>query len=201
MLSKFPATLFSFVCCVLLFHISNAQQDETAKNQTLNQQYKTLMEKSETFNDYKVIKINKLTNFWKVITDSIALVDKSKTEALILVEAKKTQIEELNNTIQQKDKELATGEEEKSTITVFGSRTKKSSYAIISIIIPFALLVVIGFLVVKFRVNTQTTKSAKQDLSTLEKEYEEYKKRALDSQTKLNRELQTERNKLVELNK
>lgn len=201
MLPKLPIAILSFVFCLLSFHVSTAQQGENNQNQTLNQQYNSLIENSETFNDYKVIKRNKLTDFWEVVNDSITLVNKSRREANTTIETKKNQIQELNSVIQQKDQELATGQEEKSTLIVLGVKTNKSSYAIISIIIPFVLLIIIGFLAVKSRIDSQTTKSAKQHLSSIEKEYEDYKKRALDNQVKLNRELQTERNKLLELTK
>ena len=176
-----------------------SQESITAENQTLNQQYNTLIEKSETFNEYKVIKKTVLTDFWKVVNDSLTVSDNNRIETLTTLNSKKAQIDALNNTIQEKDNELATGEQEKSTLMVLGSRTNKSSYAIISVVIPLVLLTVIGFLVVKSKANTSSTKTAKQDLTDLEVEFENYKKRALEVQAKINRELQTERNKLQEM--
>ncbi len=189
----------SFFFFILFFQVSIAQQNETPKDQTLNQQYNTLIEKSETFNDYKVLKKNKLNAFWKTVSDSVSLADKSKREALATINVKKAQIEELNSVIKTKDEELATGEEEKSNISVAGIQVNKSSYAVISVILPVALLGVIGFLIVRIRMYHQTTSTAQKELKTMENECNDYKKRALDTQIKLNRELQTERNKLLEL--
>jgi len=199
MLPKLPTSLLSFLFCALFAHVSLAQQDATSQNQTLNEQYKTLIEKSETFNEYKVIKKNTLTDFWRVVSDSVRAVNKSKREALSTVKTKNAQIEDLNNTILKKDEALAAGEEEKANITVLGAEVSKSLYAVISLVIPLVLLVVIGFLIAKSRVDSVTAKTSRQNKLILEKEYEAYKKRALDIQAKLNRELQTERNKLSEL--
>ncbi len=190
---------FSFLFFILFFQVSVAQQNENIGDQTLNQQYSTLIEKSETFNDYKVIKKNKLKAFWKTVSDSVNQAGKSKREALAAIGVKKAQIEELNDIIKTKDEELATGEEEKSNITVAGIPFNKSSYAVISTILPAALLGVIGFLIVRIRMYHQTTRTAQKELKTMENECNDYKKRALDTQIKLNRELQTERNKLLEL--
>ena len=201
MLPKLITPYFCLIFCTLIFNVSLSQQQENNEVQNLNQQYNTLIESSETFNEYKVIKRNKLNSFWKIVTDSVEQTDKLRKEALVTIEAKKAQIEELNNVIQQKDQDLAAGEEEKSSITVLGARINKSSYAIISVIIPIILIAVIGMLIAKFKVDRQTAKIAKQHLFALEKEFEDYKKRAMDNQIKLNRELQTERNKLQELNR
>lgn len=201
MLPKSIYNFFFVLFCLLFCQISIAQQNDNTDDQTLNEQYNTLIENSETFNEYKVIKKNTLNDFWKVVSDSVALLNTEKKEALSTVRSKQTQIDALNSTIQTKDKELATGEAEKSNITVLGADISKSLYAIISILIPLALLVVIGFLIVKSKVDLQSTKSAKKDLTTLEEEFKEHKKRAMDNQSKLNRELQTERNKLAELKK
>lgn len=199
MLPKSLTSLLSLLFCVLFAHVSMAKQDAVSQNQTLNEQYNTLIEKSETFNEYKVIKKTTLTDFWKVVSDSVREVNKSKREALTTIATKSAQIEDLNNIILKKEEELAAGEEEKANITVLGSEISKSFYAVLSLVIGLALLVVIGFLIAKSRVDSLTAKTSRQNKSILEKEYEEYKKRALDIQVKLNRELQTERNKLSEL--
>jgi len=199
MLPTHVTSIISFLCCSLIFSASFAQESADTESQSLNQQYNTLIDKSETFNEYKVIKKTVLTDFWKVVNDSIAVKENTRKATQTTLNAKIAQIEALNNTVQEKDNELATGEEEKSTLVVLGTRTNKSSYAILSVVIPFLLLIAIGFLVVKSKADTSSTKIAKQDLNDLEVEFENYKKKALDLQAKLNRELQTERNKLQEM--
>ena len=69
------------------------------------------------------------------------------------------------------------------------------------LILPFLLIALIIGLWLKLKSDGIATKEAKRSLSLVEKEYENYKKRALDNQMKLKRELQTERNKLLELKK
>jgi ATP-dependent Zn protease len=199
MFTKSLTSALSMLVCVLSAHLSLAQDAAISQSQTLNEQYNTLVDKSQTYNEYKVIKQHELTDFWKVVGDSVTEVNTAKQEALATIATKQAQIESLNNTILQKEQDLASGEEEKANITVLGAEISKSSYAIISLIIPFILLVIIAFLAVKSKVDGTATKTAKQDFSGLQEEYEAYKKRALDLQTKLNRELQTERNKLSEL--
>jgi hypothetical protein len=192
------STILPVLALILISFQSNAQDNIS---QSLSQQYNSLIEDSETFNEYKVIKKTVLNDFWKVVGDSISENRAIKKEAFSNIKTKQAQIDELNQTIETKNQELAEGEEEKTSIAVLGVNTNKSLYAIVSIIIPFVLLVVIGALVVKIRANVITTKTAVSESSKMESEYEDYKKKAMDIQMKLKRELQTERNKLMEISR
>ena len=187
--------------CTLSFHLSLSQENDSTQQQTLNQQYEEMIRRSETFNDYKVIKQYILSDFWQVVNDSIAQKNRSEQEALSTAQTKQTQLETLKNIIVTKDKELIANQEEKLTITIFGTRVNKSSYVILSIMIVFVLLALIIFLILKTKIGHEIAKIAKKDLSMMEQEYEDYRKRTLNAQIKLKRELQTERNKLTELKK
>ncbi|MDH5365798.1 MAG: hypothetical protein OEW67_02370 [Cyclobacteriaceae bacterium] len=185
----------------LIFNASIAQKNDISENQTLSKQFKLLLEKSETYNDYKVIKQSELSNFEKIMIDSLNTLNSSKQEAFTKIKSQEVIIVDLNSSISEKNNQLSSSEEENSSISIIGIQINKVFYAIISVIIPLLLIGVIGFLLFKLQHNNQRTKEAKKQLKSLENEYEDHRKRTLDNQMKLKRELQTERNKLLEFKK
>jgi hypothetical protein len=192
----------ALVICLSIFQISFAQENSTeVVDQSLDQRFNSLVENSETFNEYKVIKKTTLNEFWKVVSDSVALSEESRKSGLSTIKIKQRQIEDLNLIVANKDKELASGEEEKSNISVLSGDFNKSTYAIVSVIIPLVLLLVIGIVIVKMKSDNSKTVASQKELSSLTAEFETHKKSALEIQMKLKRELQTEWNKLAELSK
>ena len=181
-----------------VINIAIAQNEEKAVQHNLNTQYETLIENSETFNEYKVIKKTKLDEFQKVVKDSLSMINNSKKEAFNKLKTQQAQVKELTAQVSAKDAEKAELQESISSINVLGINMDKTSYVIVSLIIPAVLLIVIVLLIGKMKHNNRTTKEAQQHLASIESEYEEHKKRALETQMKLKRELQTERNKLME---
>lgn len=193
--------LYILVCVFLIFNVSIAQKIETINNQSLSKQFKLLLEKSETYNDFKVIKQSELLNFENVMIDSLNTLNHSKLEAFSKIKTQEVKIVDLNSSIDEKDSQLAESEGKNSSISILGMQINKNFYAIISVIIPLLLLGVIGTLFFKLQHNNQGTKEAQKQLKSLENEYEDHRKRTLDNQMKLKRELQTERNKLLEFKK
>ena len=193
--------LFFLLLFVGIFSFGKAQTSESAKDMNLHDQFKTMVDKSETYNDYKVIKQSKLTEFMGLIKDSISVLNRSKKDAYAKIVSQETKLEALNTAILEKDEIIANNDEEKSTISVLGMRMNKLSYSIISLILPLLLLIIIGGLVVKLQHNNRVTNQARADLERVEKEYESHKRNTLETQMKLKRELQTERNKLLEFKK
>lgn len=190
-----------FVLALTLFIIpaSVAQNSEIIENQSLKDQYDHMIEKSETYAEYKVIKTEKLNAFWQTAQDSLKMINDQKNDANTTINSQRYEIEDLTTTIAEKDELLQQGESEKANISVLGIVFNKTAYSFISLIIYCGLIVIIGLLYTKLKTNNSITKTAKQTLYDVEQQYEEHKKVALEKQMKLNRELQTERNKLMEV--
>lgn len=189
------------VLALTLFIIpaSVAQNSEIIENQSLKDQYDHMIEKSETYAEYKVIKTEKLNAFWQTTQDSLKMINDQKNDANTTINSQRYEIENLTTTIAEKDELLQQGESEKANISVLGIVFNKTAYSFISLIIYCGLIVIIGLLYTKLKTNYSVAKTAKQNLSEVEQQYEEHKKVALEKQMKLNRELQTERNKLMEV--
>jgi len=178
--------------------IAAAKQDTTAQapvisDKTLNGQYQYLLTKVYHYQQPLI------SALWKSASDTLN-VNRAKlkeTQAKLSV-ATKT-IDSLTNGITTKDQTLNQSNERRNEIGIFGIYFTKTAYNII----VWGLILALGItaLIVILRTGSYS-KEAKyriQLYSELEEEFKNYKTKANDKEKKLARELQTERNKLEEL--
>lgn len=168
-------------------------------NQTLRERYLLMKTKSQNYQEYKVIKENILDGMWKIVLDSSA----AKQAAINASKAEigKLQAELTKNIDALKAKEDSMQDivHASTHITVLGISFDKGFFAgMMGVILLLAGLAIAGVIYSMKVLRRNLTE--KEDLAnTISAEYEEYKRKAMDKQTKLSRELQNERNKLQEL--
>lgn len=187
---KIYTLLFRIALC-LCFVPTFAQE---AQN-TLENQFTDVIDKSNRYEDYKVVKIYKLNNLRKNVQDSIALIEKNLETAQGTINQQAGEITTLTQNVASLQGELATSKSKEDGIELFGSLIKKSTYktTMWSII---GILVLIGvFLFYKFKSSNTITKEANVKLSETESEFEAHRQRALEREQQLRRKLQDEINK------
>lgn len=170
-----------------------------ADNQTLRERYLLMKNKSETYQDYNVIKKTTLDGMWRIVEDSVrgkqAVINQSKAEI------NKLQAELDNKVIALKAKEDSMKDIEHASthITVLGIDFTKGFFAaMVGILLLLAGLAVAG-VIYSMKIIRRNLAEKEELANTISQEYEDYKRKAMDKQTKLSRELQNERNKLQEL--
>ncbi len=192
-----------FLVALILPHLLNAQLAAKALESNaeldLKERYQVMKTNSQTYEDYKVIKEYILDGFWKITVDSI-----SKKESLLVAERQK--VVDLQAELAASRQELANQQASVEGITfdsehisVFGIHFRKSVFLIITIAVVAGLLTVIVGISARLKILQTTVKDKTQVADSLTHEFEEYKRKALERQSKLSRELQNERNKLVDL--
>ena len=155
--------------------------------------------KSQSYNDYKVIKETVLDGVWKITRDSIAarkimLANANKTIADL-----KAQANVAKTTLEQKEASMQDVLYDSTHISVLGIPMTKQFFlgavAVLVAVLGIALILITG----KLKMMYTSVKEKSELALAIHSEYEEYKRKALDKQTKLSRELQNERNKLAEI--
>jgi Skp family chaperone for outer membrane proteins len=188
--------------CVLIVGSIFAQTPAdplTNDSQTLRERYLLMKMKSQNYQEYKVIKETTLDGVWKIVADSLnakqAVIRKSQAEINNL----QSELTKNIDALKAKEASMKDIEYGNQHITVLGIDFEKGFFAaLVGILLLIAGLVVAG--VVYTMKVLKKNLSEKEDLAnTISAEYEEYKRKAMDKQTKLSRELQNERNKLQEL--
>jgi hypothetical protein len=168
-------------------------------NQTLRERYLLMKNKSQNYQEYKVIKENLLDNWWKIVTDSVS----AKQAA---IRSSKAEIKKLQADLNQNIEALKTKENSmkeivyaSTHISVLGIDFDKRFFAgMVGFILLLAGLAIAGILY-SIRVIKKNLAEKEELANSISVEYEEYKRKAMEKQTKLSRELQNERNKLQEL--
>jgi septal ring factor EnvC (AmiA/AmiB activator) len=144
---------------------------------------------------YEVVKEANLYKLRKNVLDSIAAISKKTAELKTTISEHETTITSLNKKLEETTASLTTVSAEKDNMSLLGAQVSKGTYNIILWAIIVALFLFLGLFIYKFRNSNILTQEAKQNLSELELEYEDHRRRALEREQKISRQLQDERNK------
>lgn len=144
---------------------------------------------------YEVVKESNLYKIRKNVLDSIAVMNKKTAELKSTISGHETTITSLNKKLEETTTNLTAVTEEKDSMSFLGIQVSKGTYNIILWTIIAGLFLLLGLFVYKFRNSNILTQEAKQNLSELELEYEDHRRRALEREQKISRQLQDEINK------
>lgn len=165
------------------------------KQGPIDEQFEFILENSNKYQDYKVVKRDWIEKLQKNVADSIQSINKEFNEEVAKVAAQQSEIEQLKTdlaSIQQKMEDLNT---EKDSISLLGIQLSKGSYQTLMWGIIGVLLLLWLFFTYKFKASNAMTKEAKAKLAETEYEFEEHRKRALEREQQVRRKLQDEINK------
>ncbi|MDJ1502866.1 hypothetical protein [Xanthocytophaga agilis] len=180
--------------CILQGILFSAQ----AQN-SLNSQYQQLKEGSNNYQDFKVIKQTSLDAFWSKVQDSVNVTKKKLKASTDEIQALKTQVAQLEQQVKAKEDQMQKNDEASQQVPVLGINVDKNGYVMFSYIVYVALLAVLAFFFFQYKNSNQITVSIRKDFEEARDQVDEYKKKLLEIQTALGRELQTERNRVDEM--
>ncbi|MBS9463126.1 tRNA (guanine-N1)-methyltransferase [Flagellimonas sp. 389] len=179
--------------------LAQDNESESSSDNTLVGQFQQLEKKSGNYRAngvrYEVVRIGDLARIKENIFDSINSANTSIKNLSATIESNNSKIEELNSQLQETTNNLETVTEEKDSMSFFGALVSKGTYNLILWSIIFALLLFLLFFIYRFRNSNFLTHQAKTALADVEKEYEEHRRRALEREQKISRQLQDELNK------
>ena len=107
-------------------------------------------------------------------------------------------LSETQSTLKQKETSMAEIVHDSTHINVIGINFSKSVFITTVAIIVGALVLMLVFISGRLKLIHSSMKERVDAFNSLQNEFEEYKRKAMEKQTKLSRELQTERNRLSE---
>jgi hypothetical protein len=144
---------------------------------------------------YEVVKETNLYKLRKNVLDSLVAISKKTSELKSTISEHETTITSLNKKLEETTITLTAVSEEKDNMSLLGASVSKGTYNVILWAIIGALFLFLGLFIYRFRNSNILTQEAKQNLSELELEYEDHRRRALEREQKISRQLQDERNK------
>jgi len=190
--------------CVILGFYSNlsfgqAEQDlgtETGlEGGSIGSQFQYIIDKSNRYQDYKVIKQDWIEKLQDNVQDSIKSAQKAQRQAEQNLANSKLEITTLQNKIKSLDKNIAAVNEDKENISVMGFGTDKLNFKLIAGAIVLLLLGLVMYYGFMFKRSNDIRKSAKGAADLVQYEFDEYKKRTMKKEQEIMRKLQDEINK------
>lgn len=181
----------------------SAQETETPQQKvnTISQQFEDLLESSNNYQDYKVVKLNSLIKLKSNTADSISGYKVQITDLQSQINSQQDEIKTLNNTLEETKTTLGETRAEKDSIYFLGMPMSKGGYMGMMWGIVAILTMALLFFIFRFKGSNTHTQEARKKLGELEVEYDEYRKKALEKEQKMGRLLQDERNKAVKSTK
>jgi hypothetical protein len=182
---------------------------------TLQQQFNSMKYRSSSYqefnHDYKVVRVDHLDRFWKNIQDSlkgreqsIRQVGKATEQALVKarqdLQAQQTEVKALKRDNLQKEQAIQKTAHNVESLSVFGLDINKQLYVILSWLVILGLGILAGVFVYLYKKSKVTTDQKIHAFDEISQEYKEYKQNAREREIRIKRELQTEANKIEDLN-
>jgi len=193
---------FIVVLSVSLFSINisaqTTQEDEeklSLNSGTIDNQFEYVITKSNNYQEYKVVKKNWLYSLKAHTLDSLKAVQKNLLDTQAIVDKQAGEITSLKESLSDTQNTLEQTNLEKDSMSLFGFLMSKSGYNVLMWSIIGGLLALLLLFIFKFKSSNAITKNANKALADIEEEFEEHRKRALEREQKVRRQLQDELNK------
>lgn len=201
MIKRITLLLLLVACSQYTFAQEAADSTNSQGPQTIDEQFTNMIKSSNSFEDYKVIKKYKINQLKENTNKHIIDLNNQIGTLNEKIETQSKEISELKASLNTTEITLEDTNKEKDSMNFFGSQMNKSSYNTMVWSIAGLLLLGLLFFIFKFKNSNILTKQAQKKLDEVELDFEDYKRKALEKEQKLGRQLQDERNKLAKATK
>lgn len=193
-------TLLTILLTVTITYSQETEDKLSLDEGPISNQFDYVAKKSGNYRAdgvrYEVVKETNLYKLRKNVLDSLAAISKKTAELKSTISEHETTITSLNKKLEETTTSLTAVSEEKDNMSLLGASVSKGTYNVVLWTIIGGLFLLLGLFIYRFRNSNILTQEAKQNLSELELEYEDHRRRALEREQKISRQLQDERNKL-----
>lgn len=181
---------------IFVFFYSTIYSQETTNNDnSIKGQFLNTYKVSRTYEYYKVINIDRFKKLQKNVLDSITVknneIEKLQNNVADLSK-KNVEIQNNNKTLL---KETETLRNQNNSVNFLGATISLSTYNIILWTLILGLLIAMGYFIYKYLNNNTITKESIDNLKEVELEFEQHRKKAIEREQKLRRQLHDEVNK------
>lgn len=187
--------IYLFVFLTLSLTAFSRDDDAWKEAENIKKQYEIRKENLKFYGGYYLLTEPQLKEYFETLADTIsgkkAIIKKQE----VTISNQATQINKLTLDLKATQENLEASLKREDSIVSFWGETSKVAFATVMYVLVFLLIGVAAFVFLLFVRSNKLTVAAQSDYEKLNEEYEAHKKRALEREMKINRELQTERNK------
>ena len=183
---------YLMLICFFAISITGFCQDNS---NSIENQFIKVVDKSNNYQEFKVIQKSKINALRKNVMDSIAALDAKITTSQVEIEKQKSEIQLLTQNLNTAKSNLATSLEKEDGIELLGMLTKKTTYNAILWSIILGLIAILGLIFYKYKSSNDITKDTKLKLTEVETDFDAHRRKTLENEQLLRRKLQDEINK------
>ena len=181
----------------LQFAQSQSETEEPSLDSgSIDSQFEFVYKKSGNYRAegrrYEVVRTINLDKLRQNVRDTLEAFNKNKAELKAIIAGNEASIASLNDKLEQTTANLNKVTEEKDSMSFLGLMVSKGSYNLIMWTMITVLFLLLLLFIYRFRNSNYLTQEAKVRLSELEQEYEDHRRRALEREQKISRQLQDE---------
>ena len=181
-----------FFCLTVSFSFS---QEISEKSKSIEKQFDETYKKSNSYKAYKIIKKEYYQRLKLNTLDTLKRSKKIISEKNNLLFTQQTHLKKNSILLSKTRLDLENSLKREKSISFLGTLVSKKNYNLLLWGIVIILLMSLSLYIVKFLRNNRLTKKAQKNLIDLEKEFELFRKKSIQREQKLRRQLQDEINK------
>ncbi len=184
--------LKTILCIAVLFTASINAQEAVKQDNTIDNQFRTLYKNSNNYQEYKVVKKKDYGVLHTNVLDSVKAFNTLLLNKNATINSQKSTIDKLEKENSDLSTKLTTSKTNENSISLFGILLTKSNYSILLFTIIFILIAGLVTFIYKFKNSNVITSEAKSNLEEVENEFNLFRKKSLEREQKLRRQLQDE---------
>ncbi len=171
-------------------------QEPSLDSGTIDSQFEFVYKKSGNYRAegkrYEVVRTLNLDKLRQNVRDTIEAFNKNKAELKATIAGNEASIASLNDKLAQTTANLNQVTEEKDSMSFLGILVSKGSYNLIMWAMIIILFLMLLLFIYRYRNSNYLTQEAKVRLAELEQEYEDHRRKALEREQRISRQLQDE---------
>ena len=182
-----------FIALFILCSFQMNAQENTAN--TIENQFDNIYRTSSTYQNYKVINRDRFNTLKSSVLDSLKVYSTSISAKEKTITAKSSEIESLKKELAETNTKLTEAISKENSFSFLGIEIAKGTYNLMVWALVGILLAGLIHFIYQFAKSNSVTKTALSDLEEVEKEFEAHRKKTLEREQKLRRQLHDEINK------
>lgn len=185
-------SIYLFSIALFILAPSFAQQKDTS---SVSGKFNLIYNTSSSYKEFKVIRKSRFLNLRDQVSDSIKLLNNELELKGEKINTLEQDLNNINKVLLNSIAEKTAAIQMKNSIFFFGLKLHKSSYKFMNWMIFLLLMGALSFFIYKYKSSYQIILSAKESLQESEEELVKFKKKSMENDQKLRRQLQDEINK------
>ncbi|WP_257668935.1 hypothetical protein [Parapedobacter tibetensis] len=162
---------------------------------SIDSQFIYLNAVSNNYQEYKVVRRTHLDRIRKNVADTLSDLRGQLIEVTKATGDQQAKTELLSDSLSTVYKSLQSAKDHRDNFSFLGMAMHKSTYSILLWSLVLALAIALTFYIYRFNQSHMVTKDTKKAIEDLQMEFDQHRKKAMEKEQKLKRQLQDEINK------